>query len=353
MLPSKGNKMSSDRWQQLYSKSFVLIVLASMLFTMVKSLQSGCAKFDESFLGKARLISTFNHLRYSMGDEVFPQVQVGKDGWLEFSSAGNLDDYQNASIDPERLERIRQKLDTLNAKLAARGITLLVVVAPNKETIYPDIVSEKLEKINEKSRLDVFLDLIRQTNSPPVIDLRPALRLASQNHQLYFKTDSHWNSLGSYFAYYEIMKALSQEYPMLQPYELDQFRWEESDPIVMDLPKLIGADFIKEPWNQLRPKFNSASYRQQFSNPSTVWFSWAYNGQEKTLLMYHDSFGNRLQSLLQHHFKAAMYIPNANPEPPKSSWVDLINPDIVIIEVVERNLIFLDGLLLKLLEHLS
>ena len=117
------------------------------------------------------------------------------------------------------------------------------------------------------------------------------------------------------------MKIFSEVYPALQPYELDQFRWKESNLTVRDLPKRIGADFIKEPWNGLQPKFDVAAYRQQFFTPSTVLFSWGYNGQEKTLLMYHDSFGNRLQSFLHHHFKAAMYIPDANPEPPENSWI--------------------------------
>lgn len=355
MLPSKTgpvNKMPTNRWQQLYSNFFVLIVLASLLLTMLKSLTGGFTGFDENFFGKPRLISSFNYLRYSMGDQVFSQVLVGKEGWLQFSSEGNLNDYQNASIAPAQLERIHQKLEALNKELAARGITLIVIVAPSKATIYPDKVPEKLEKINEQSRLDLFLDLMKQTNSSYVIDLRPALIQASQNHQIYYKTDTHWNALGAYIAYREIMNTLSQAHPELQPYELDQFQWKESNPIVMDLPRLMSADFIREPWTELRPKFDAISHLQRFSSQSDGSMSWGYHGQEKTLVMYHDSFGITLHQFLRHHFKAAMFIPHRNSELSKTPWINVANPDIVIIEVAERDMGFLDFFLSKLLKRL-
>lgn len=343
--------MPVNRWQQLYSHIFVLAVLISLLLTMVKSLQGGLTEFDDAFFGKPRLISTFNYLRYSMGDKVFPQVLVGKEGWLEFTSNNNLDDYQNASINPEQLKSIHQKLEILNQELAERNITLILAVAPNKATIYPDKVSEKLEKIHEQSRLDTFLELIEQDKFSYVIDLRPALMEARNDDQLYYRTDTHWNSIGSYIAYREIMNIASEAYPELQPYNLDQFRWKEST-LVLDLPKLMGADFIKESWNVLEPMFDT-SYRQKFPIQSEAYISWGYNDQEKTLLMYHDSFGVALQYFLQHHFEDALYVHNADPEPSETSWIDITKPDLVIIEIVERNLLYLDVLLSKMLEGLA
>jgi hypothetical protein len=84
------NKMPSSHWQQLYSKIFVLIILSVSLLVMGKSLRGGFSGFDDNFSGKARLIAVFNHLRYSLGDQVFPQVLVGKEGWLEYLARRNL-----------------------------------------------------------------------------------------------------------------------------------------------------------------------------------------------------------------------------------------------------------------------
>ena len=345
------NKVSSSRWQQLYSKFFVLIVLGFLLLPMLPSLQAGFAGFDENFFGKSRLISTFNRLRYSMGDKVFSQVLVGKEGWLEFSAEGNLDDYQNASIVPEKLESIHQKLDALHEELTARGITLVVVVAPNKATIYSNKLSEKIEKISEQSRLDILLELTKQTHSSYIIDVRPALLEASKNEQLYYKTDTHWNALGVYVAYREIMNSISKTHPELEPFQLDQYEWKKSQPIIMDLPHLMGVDFIREHWQQAQPKLET-SYLQRFSPEADIAISWGYSGQEKTLVMFHDSFGNMLRNFFQPQFKTAVYIPNRHPDTSKTSWIHNIHPDIVILEIVERDMAYLDVLLTKLLKSL-
>ncbi|MBK5278483.1 MAG: hypothetical protein JJE09_06435, partial [Bacteroidia bacterium] len=269
-------------------------------------------------------------------------------GWMEYSADGNLDDYQNAYIFPEQLEGIHQKLDKLTEALDARNITLIVVIVPNKVTIYPDKVSEKLQKVNEQSRLDAFLDLMKQTNSTRMIDLRPSLRQARQDqaYQLYYKTDTHWNSLGAYIAYREIMNIASRAHPALQPYDLDKFVLRETDRQIRDLPRIMGVDFITEPMLELQAKFDSGAYFQRVPPTSSVSMSWSNENQEKTLLMYHDSFGVALQGFLQNHFKQAMYIQNS---PDKNlsnmSWIETIQPDVVIIEIVERNLPYLDILL--------
>ena len=343
------NKVSSSRWQQLYSRIFVLIILAALLLIMVRSLTGGFSRFDENFSGKTRLISTFNHLRYSLGDQVFPQVLVGKEGWLEFSAESNLDDYQNAFIVPEQLESIHKKLNAFNKKLTARGITLVVVIAPNKATIYPDKIPEKLEKISEQSRLDILLELMKQTHSSYIIDIRPAFIEASKHQQLYYKTDTHWNARGAYIAYREIMNAISKTYPELQPYQPNQFAWKESQPRIMDLARLMDVDFIREHGQQALPT-SETPYLQRFSSESDITMSWGDPSQGKTLVMYHDSFGNLLGNFLQPQFKTAIYIHNRHAT--KTSWINTINPDIVILEIVERDMPYLDVLLSGLLKEL-
>jgi hypothetical protein len=74
--------------------------------------------------------------------------------------------------------------------------------------------------------------------------------------------------------------------------------------------------------------------------------SWAFNGQEKTLIMYHDSFGVGLQPFLRHHFKQATYILNSStPVASNMDWIERTKPDVLIIEIVERSLPYLDPLL--------
>ncbi len=337
---------TSNTRQNQYSLIFILVILGSSLFIMGKSVKNGIAGFEDGFYKKSLLIESFNRLRYKMGNKVFPQVVVGKEGWLEFSSAGNLDDYQNTYSDQGKLESIYGKLALLDESLKARNIMLIVVVAPNKSTIYPDKVSDKLYKLNRLSRLDLFLELFNQPDSPTVLDLRPVLVQARQDHQLYYKTDTHWNAFGAYIAYREIMNAAMQTYPDLQPYKLDQFKIRETDLQIMDLGRLMGVDFLTESRTTVKPKFDSRARFERIPPISPVSMSWANNGQTRTLLMYHDSFGIALQDFIQHHFQEAMYIQDSpDTHISNMSWTDTVNPDVVIIEILERDLYYLDDLL--------
>jgi hypothetical protein len=108
----------------------------------------------------------------------------------------------------------------------------------------------------------------------------------------------------------------------------------------------MGATFIREPRNALLPKFDSMSDLEVVSYPN-VSASWGLNGQEKTLIMYHDSFGMGLQPFLQHHFKQATYILNSStPIASNMAWIETTKPDVLIIEIAERSLSYL-GLLIS------
>lgn len=329
-----------------YSTWFILLVLGGFVFVMIASLRGGIPAFSESFPGRKIMIASFNRLRYSLGDRVFPQVLIGQEGWMEYTADGNLDDYQNAYLDLTNLESIRKKLIALDEELAQRNITLIVVVVPNKATIYPDKLPANLDKLQKTSRLDVFLDMMEQSDPNLVLDVRQALKQARESHQVYYRTDTHWNSLGAYTAYLEIMTAVSQAYPELQPYMLNKFRIKETNPQTMDLALINGMSFIREAPVFVEPKFDGVAHFQRFPPLSSFSMSWGMGDQEQTLLMYHDSFGVALRPFLMNHFKQAMYILNsADPNISSLSWIDIVQPNIVIIEIAERSLPYLNTLL--------
>jgi hypothetical protein len=339
------NQLNLPAWKDYYNWGFVILLTFSLGLVMFLSFNQGYDQFSDHFYQKSFLIENFNHLRMKIGDRVFPQVLVGKNGWLEYTGWGNLDDFQNASkADSMTLERIQQKLISLDKQLKERNITLLVVIAPNKATIYPEDIPEEIKKLGAVSRLDKLVALLRESDSQLVLDLRPALQAGRQNKQIYYKTDTHWNDLGAYIAYKEIMNRVSLTDPDLRPLELSGFTIRESKPTVMDLSRIIGTDFLVESKISLIHRFGTDAFMQYgvTSDGKSLIRSWAKsNGQNRTLLMYHDSFGISLLSLLQYHFREATYI-LVGLEALDTSWIDKYNPDFVVIEIVERNVGFLD-----------
>jgi hypothetical protein len=330
-----------------YSQVFVLVILGALVFVMLKSLSAGFNALPGNFYQRKALVGGFNQLRYRLGDHVFPQVVVGKKGWLSFNSDGNLETYQNALMLEYRLVTIHRRLALLERDLKARGITLVVVVAPNKETIYPDKAAPQLVKLEEKSRLD----LLMAAEPAAMLDLRPALLEARRERQIYYQTDTHWNAYGAYVAYREIMTRIAQDYPSLQPLELSDFQFSETAPTTLDIARLLGSDFLQEPAVAFQPNFESGAYMYRIPPTSNVSISTSRRGEGMTLLVYHDSFGDALNEFLQHDFETVYYIRGAVSDKTfeSAAWVKTVQPDVIVIEIVERNLVYLDNLLAKFL----
>lgn len=305
--------------RKIYNTLFLILLLGASFWVLSKS------KIDDienNLYGKEFLISNFNRLRIKLGDRVFHNVLRGENGWLEYSGEHNLDDFQNLTgSTPNELQAIERKLVNLDQKLRSQNITLLILVAPNKATIYPENIPEKIQRNPGPSRLDQFSNLMTQHPGILYLDIRAELINAKEKQRLYYKTDTHWNPYGAYIAYAEIMKKLSSRHPELDPYPIKKFDFTEQTPTSQDLANIMGAPF----WTESRIKIK---FRSQYS-PS-----------EKTIMIYGDSFSGALIPFLELNFSQSSY----------THWNEKINlqqiqknhPDIVVIQVVERYLLSLN-----------
>src|SRR4030095_7802133 len=112
---------------------------------------------------------------------------------------GDIQDYQKAeAFTEEELASFQTDLDALSASYAARGITLLVVVVPNKNTIYPERVPSQIPVIGTESRLEQLTSYLQTHGQTQILDLRHPLIAAKAEHEIYYATDTHWNGYGSY-----------------------------------------------------------------------------------------------------------------------------------------------------------
>ncbi len=100
------------------------------MWVTAQSLSAGPLLFSDSFPGKSNLITLFSFLRIKLGDQVFSQVLVGKDGFLDYTNDENLDDYQNAVDLPDDYTASLQKnLQLINENFKKKNITLVLMVA--------------------------------------------------------------------------------------------------------------------------------------------------------------------------------------------------------------------------------
>ena len=319
----------------------LIVIFLGMLLIPLRTLAFDPIAIEESFYTRGRLINLTANLRYKLGDRVFPKVVVGDNGWLIFTAEGDVQDFQKVeAFTEEELSTFQMDLDALSANYAERGITLLVVVVPNKNTIYPERVPSQIRVLGTETRLEQVASYLKVHGQTQFLDLRPALREAKAEHEIYYATDTHWTGYGSYVAYAAIMNALQKTFPNLAPRPASDFKIVEREPEIMDLAGNIGTTLLPESKIQFAPKFDlRTAYKTINLGGRRLMLSYNADDTLPDLVMYYDSFFFTVNPLLGEHFHQGVFVQNYSGGGLWNlSWVDERKPDVVIIEFNERYL---------------
>ena len=133
---------------------------------------------QNNFGFKENLIKAHGFLKVKiMNVSSSSQVILGKNDWLFYAGDNSTDNYLN--IRPFSESELKNWADVLQSRqkwLEQRGIKYLFVVAPDKQTIYGEMLPEKYTPVSNISRLDQLLDYLRKNTNVEVVDLRPILK---------------------------------------------------------------------------------------------------------------------------------------------------------------------------------
>ena len=272
-------------------------------------------------------------------------VLFGRASWLFFNDsppapAAHLADFRGTlRMSESTITTIDRQIAGARARFAACGKGAFVVVAPNKQSIYP----EELRKdgTHQPSRLDDFLARLGPEARAAVIDPRSELRASKPRYDVpvYHPTDLHWNDLGAFIAYQKIVLALAASDRIYRP-ELATLEGVE-----IHAEAAAGGDVATRllylPWNfpdqnvvlrglsQLPLSVRAERDRVVVSNPQ---------GRGKLLILA-DSFGPPLASLLGRHFAEVVMLSRPTwPALFDGALVVSANADVAIIEIAERSL---------------
>lgn len=292
------------------------------------------AYYSEYFHWRDWLIRASYSLRLNLLHEsVFNDVLLGEDGWMFYTGEGNMDDFQRArTFTPAQIETIRTNLEGIQTNLAQQGIRFVVVIAPNKESIYPEYVPASVQRLEGDARLDEWLAGM-QGSPVRVLDLRPALWAGKAETQVYYRTDTHWNTYGAYLAYLEMIETLQADYPQLQPLALEGFNQVEQQ-VSGDLARMLFArPLIKETSMELLPRQRWQA--QSISLDDNTMTTEIPGSDLPRAVVFRDSFFNSLTQYVSENFSRVVYRSDSRVD------FDLIaqeQPDVVLLEVAERYL---------------
>ncbi len=188
------------------------------------------AYFKDSFGLRDKLLR-WNSIVKFLGFGVSPSadVYVGRKGWLFYDGEHSKENHRGAyPFSPQELEQWSDVLERKRARLAALGVQYLYVVAPDKESVYPELLPDYMQPVGP-TRLEQLLEYMR-LHAPKVelLDLRSALNAAKfadkPEEWVYTSLGTHWSGRGSQAALRAILERMNGLVSGFVPEEVDNFR---------------------------------------------------------------------------------------------------------------------------------
>lgn len=156
------------------------------------------ATLEESNVAGRRVREIVQYVLFSWLRDGGEKVLIGRDRWLFYQPGVSAITQRPTRSEALAGDAAAAVVD-FRDQLATRGIKLIVVVAPNKESVYPDSLSRGAIPPTRISSPDTRAFFERcSVHGVDVVDLFEIYRAARTNRdaKLYMKTDTHWSPDG-------------------------------------------------------------------------------------------------------------------------------------------------------------
>ncbi len=242
--------------------------------------------------------------------------------------AETLDDYLGiGGLTEGEIQSVANYLADLHRGFAEKGVDFAFMTAPNKATIYPEYMPKRLAPTDADRNIDLLTEALRQ-KGVPVIDAKSILLAAKTARTVYYEHDSHWNNYGAMLVYNDIAREFG-----LEQYDPETYTAEYDR--TGDLHNFVYPSTVHPEERVIYPEFHAYTSKKpiNFDRDKIVETSCA--DKTLTLAVYHDSFGRSLQPILSQSV-GTLYMNSYFPY--DLTVLENVEPDAVLIELVERNL---------------
>ena len=289
---------------------------------------SGFDKYvDDHFALREYLVTGFNTAQKALlRDFNGSNAVIGSNNFIYYGETVN--DYLGVDqLTRAQINSIAAYLYDVQQSFAERGIRFAFMTAPNKATVYPEYMPRYLKPTDAPRNIDMLEKAMTEKGVEHVNALEILLE-GKKTCSVYYEHDSHWNNYGAMLVY----NAIAEKFG-LEKYEASVYTAEKDR--TGDLHNFVypSSDHLEE--RIIYPKFHEYSSKRpiNFDRDKLVETVSEVNGL--TAAFYHDSFGRSLQPILSQSLgKLSMnsYFPY------NWDFVEETDADLVIVELVERNL---------------
>ena len=268
-------------------------------------------------------------------------VIFGKDNWLFYNgntAESTINDYICNNLYTEaRLKEIAAGYQKLADQYAAEGIEFILFIPTNKEQVYPEFMPDELVPISPISRTDQLVAYLKEHTTVRVLYAKDELIAhKSPDYNLYYKYDSHWNTVAAFIGAQMIRRELTGEYTDLSEVTVF-FNDKVDDP--RDLAVLYGlGDQYNEhgAWDVTGYKMDvTGGFTTENPTAEAEFMGFSSTAEdERELVIIKDSFVFNMIGTLARDFQTLTMI---NDSKTAKDYIAKNHPDVVILEIVERH----------------
>jgi len=176
------------------------------------------AYYNDHLPYRNQIVTNWRNMHFVLLNEsVNDRVIVGKDShnepWLFYNDKNDGDEISyidgRKKLDAKVLDNAASRVKNETNKLKDKGIDLYYIVGPNKSVVYSENLPSQVEV-----KGDYFAEAHNYLQKKGVDNIfysPETLKNAAAKHEVYWRTDTHWNDYGGYVYVREFMKKIYGE----------------------------------------------------------------------------------------------------------------------------------------------
>lgn len=320
-----------------------------------KDLIEGYSDFIDDRIGfRTEAIKFYNTFCYLFSMSSTSIMKFGKQGWLYNDNELNFEQYKGNKIYQNgRVNVLCKHIKMCQQQIEQQyGATFIYFTAPDKHLIYPEYLPTYMECFeNQYKNMDIVNSGLENWKIKH-IDIISKLQSQAKNDLLYQKASAHWNHLGAYMGYRQVIESMDDSISMYV-YNQDDFKsmfvkqdyhysmngyiealqFEKEDVFLNDNIKDISILNAMDEWELITAiELESNRLKELLTLKIQT-----ENTTGPTLIFVRDSFGSQMLPFLAHSFSEIILVHHLF-----GQWdqtiLDQMDIDYVFYEVAQRNL---------------
>jgi alginate O-acetyltransferase complex protein AlgJ len=275
------------------------------------------------------------------------EVELGKHGWLFYDQRESVVYEGKFMLQDNEISGLVRELHERALECRKKGIRFYVTFLPMKPEIYPEYLPYTFRRNPGGTLTDKIVNVILKDSLITYINVKKKLLESKKYNRLYNITDNHWNSIGGFYAYSEIINRIKVDFPQIKNLTRSDLIFKPEIHPPGNLANMIGlGKYLKEvvyvPVLKHSRVINIPSYRKipdEVRNKTTYEIIKATGDRSlPKIMVIRDSYTDVLIPYLSESFQQCNYIFDAWRYGRHEEIINDVKPDIVLLIIFEPHI---------------